>query len=512
LHAAECGELYDLDYDASQARQEVTGLYPASLSDLFDRWRNLQSEQAHLLALQDKVYKATGGKIVIRGQELDSSNLPDAIARANQDLQQVQTAIWEEDKKCRSVHLAIAGAISPAWKDYLRGLIAVLHWAEHTANDLDDGYGAYRNVLMVITVDGKVSKRERKRLLSVGKELYSVLATIHASKEQVQLDQSLLELLQADSWARMLEDFTFPAPTMDNLSEWASAIDSWVDHTGHALHAVANVTLEKLLLSEALLRAHIEDQRELLSPPASSQVPDEYPVRLPGQHRERQKRLQFWDRYKIGDGLGPSLARVLTAGSIVGSVLAAGSYAGSTSNISIFNGLARTVVVRMANERITVAPHAAVLAQVNLDEVKTIETSTPEGELVETFSPQQAGHLQHYVYNVAGASPLVEWTVVYGNAEKRPPRFLGAPTWTTSSVDVFFEEPPKSVRTKHGGATRDVLSGAIEDEPEAVLKLVRQDAERERMIAAHVRWDDVADPYAAAWKTLSEQGSEHQVD
>jgi len=63
------------------------------------------------------------------------------------------------------------------------------------------------------------------------------------------------------------------------------------------------------------------------------------------------------------------------------------------------------------------------------------------------------------VFNVASAGPLVEWTQTYGSATGREERYLGVPRWFTNKADVFFAEPPESIRSRTGGTTRDVLSG-----------------------------------------------------
>jgi hypothetical protein len=225
---------------------------------------------------------------------------------------------------------------------------------------------------------------------------------------------------------------------------------------------------------------------------------------LPGQERKRQTRLGLWDRFQTANGFVPAFARLLVAGAIVGAVLGFGGVAGTTSMLTVYNGLGTTVKVSAGDQQLSLAPFSARQIEVRLDEKTTIESCAADGSVIERFTPSLSGHAQRYVYNVAGAGPLVEWTAVYGSASERPPRPLGAPRWLTSSADVLFTEPPKSVKTKGGGATRSVLTGLGDGPPTEVLKLVKSDVERKRIIGAHARWDQGNVRYTTEWRAMAE--------
>jgi hypothetical protein len=55
----------------------------------------------------------------------------------------------------------------------------------------------------------------------------------------------------------------------------------------------------------------------------------------------------------------------------------------------------------------------------------------------------------HSVYNVAGASVLVEWTASYGSAGAMPERVVGPVRWTTTDASFIFEEPPEQISTSY---------------------------------------------------------------
>jgi len=128
-----------------------------------------------------------------------------------------------------------------------------------------------------------------------------------------------------------------------------------------------------------------------------------------------------------------------------------------------------------------------------------VETRTAQGQLIERFDTDVGHGFGQFVYNVGGAAPLVEWTAAYGNASQRSERRLGATRWISSSADVLFGEPPRSISTKGGGGTRDVLSGAGNEPPGRQLSLLAGVVEQQRVAALHARWDALDSRYAGQW-------------
>ena len=107
---------------------------------------------------------------------------------------------------------------------------------------------------------------------------------------------------------------------------------------------------------------------------------------------------------------------------------------------------------------------------------------------------------RRYIYNVASAVPLYEWTAVYtpegaGNANPGngpSERQLGTQRWTTTSVDHVFEVPPERISTSSSsGATyRHVLSAASDASPWRQAEMVKDPADRSQLVMTHARWDD----------------------
>jgi hypothetical protein len=302
----------------------------------------------------------------------------------------------------------------------------------------------------------------------------------------------------------MLGELKLPEAGNENISDWLNVIDGWVNAAAGACAALSTACLEQLLCSENHI-ANALQQPETASPaPAASMVPGDYPIRLIGSERERQTKLGWWDRLKIADGPVFAGVRLLGACAIVGAVLGFSGSASQESDISVFNGLNQPVQVTLGEQHFMVAPYGSHNLAVRLDEKTELLAQTRTGQEIERFHPDLQGHSRHYVYNIAGASPLIEWTAAYGNATEVPPRKLGAPRWLAAGADVYFTEPPANISTKSGGGTRKVLSGAPANaDPQAVLKQLDDEQERRRVAATHVQWDAPDTSQISRWQALS---------
>jgi len=381
----------------------------------------------------------------------------------------------------------------------------VLHYSEHSLANLRDAEGVLSNVFAVVTADGKVSSGELKRLIASANVLHGVLEGIYMQRSTLHLDSSLCARLNITGWEEMLEEFRLGPATSDNINQWWQVIDGWVNAAAGVLYALNLATLEQLLQTEEEIASHLHEGTVPDQAPVPSRVPENYPTLLAGNERKRQTRLGLWDRFMVADGWLPGAARLLVAGGIVGAVLGFAGYTGTESTISIYNGLGTPVQVHIDNTKIGVAPFSATQVDIVTHKHVTIEAYAPGGRLIDSFRPVLADHAEHYVYNVASASPMVEWTAVYGITEKQPPRNLGAAHWFTSSVDLFFKEPPEQISTSSGGGERTVLSGWGDGDPDELLNHVKSKQEREQMILAHANWDKPDSPYAKKWQAIASE-------
>jgi len=502
-HASSADELYPPRPTISDLHQALAQLYPASLAQDLLQLRTLEEERGQLEALRDRVYRATGGTLVFRGAAVARGDLGRLIEQVAAETAAVRERIHAHDRQCRGAHLAAAAALGQGWDSYLIGLLQVLHYSEHSLADLQDAQGLLGNVVAVVTADGKVSSRELKRLIVTTNEVYRVLKTIHHDKHQLLLDSGLCARLQIESWAASLEDFTLPPADQNNINDWMNVIDGWVNSLAAQLANLCSATIEQLLSCETELATHLRERTTPAAAPQPSRVPPQYPVLLPGKERKRQKKLGWWDRFQIADGVPATLARLLVALTIVAVVLGAGSLSKVGTPITVYNGLGTLVTVSIGERQYSLMPFSSMTLHVELSDAPTVSARNGAGELIEEFRPQLGSYGAHQVYNVAGASPLVRWTASYGSAREEEPSYLGAPRWSQVNVDHYFSEPPESIRTKGSGSVRHVLSGAGDSAPDELLQLAANKEEARRIIELRARWDAENAAHRDTWKSYA---------
>ena len=320
LHADQVTELYD-DSSAESAEKLLGSLYPKSLTAALKELRDLEEELATLQALKDGFLKAAGGVIRHNGYEYKRKQLKGLIEEQKQRVAEKEAIVHGHDKKCRTAHLQAAKVLGEDWAEYLKGLMGVLHYSEHTLAEIHDVYGLLKNVTSVILADGKVSSGELKRLLKTGCEVCDVLRSIFKQTIYLRLDSSLLKRLEIESWQEGLGEFSLPYPSNENISEWMQAIDGWFGMMINAFSTLRRETLEQLLTTESYIGHKYKDKTAIPMEYGVSRIPDKYKRLLPGSERELQKRLDLWDRFQTADGFVGAFSRFTVAASIVGTVL-----------------------------------------------------------------------------------------------------------------------------------------------------------------------------------------------
>jgi hypothetical protein len=450
------------------------------------------------------VYKPTDGRIVFRGKEISRGDLPETIRKVREEEEKLRQRILAHDQRCRAAHLAAAEELGYSWRNYLVGLIELLHYAEHTLADLQDAHGLLSNVVAVVTADRRVTSSELKRLIATANELHAVLARIYEARSTLRLDEKLCEQLSVKGWEEILEEFKLPPADEGNINDWMEVIDGWVGATAGALSSLYGAALEQLLITEDMIGRHLQNSSNPEAAPAPSAAPSGYPAFLAGQERKRQKKLGLWDRFQTADGTLGTVSRLLVAGAFVGAVLGFSSFVGTYATLSIYNGLGTTVEVDIAEQHLRVGPLSSREIEIDAAWKGEVESRGPDDRLIERFDPQLDGITRHYVYSVAGAVPLVEWTASYGSAKERPPVMLGTQRWLWSSADYVLREPPDSIESSSGGGTRTVLSAPGDRSPDDILSIVENDAERIRLIKLHATWDQGNSDHSNRWRELAE--------
>ncbi|WP_217705437.1 M48 family metallopeptidase [Peristeroidobacter soli] len=501
-HSQNTAELYGVTLRDEHIIAELDSIYPDSLANQLEQLRSLEEEHSALRALKDGFLAAPGGIIRHRGKELRRADLQQAVDETQEELEKVRTAVLAHDKRCRSVHLSAAKQLGNGWEEYLRGLLAVLHYAEHNEANLDDAYGAMRNVLAVVTADGRVSGKERQRLINACADVHNALRHIYDDEGQkIRLDRTVLRRLKVDNWQVALGEFKLPLADENNLGDWIQAIDSWVASAMSALSALRQAALEQLLLVESQVARFVRTRLQPGAAPEPSFIPSQYPVFVPGHNeRPRQKKLDLWDRFHVADGLLPTLARLTVACGIIAAVLSVGTTVGSTI-VNIYNGLGRTVTVDVGGTSTRLTPFSHAKLTVSDREQYAIKTTAEGGQLIEQFQVEIPYGSHQSVYNIGGASLLVEWTATYGSVRAPQERVVGPVRWTTSNANFIFEEPPESISTsRHGdGGTRTVMGAFGHDSPSALLQVMKDERQIQNVVAMHAVWDSSDARHTVEW-------------
>ncbi|MCA9609353.1 MAG: M48 family metalloprotease, partial [Myxococcales bacterium] len=481
----------------------IDGLYPESLKEELERMLDLRQEKSLLEALQDGVLDAPGGVIRYRGREIPRKQLADVVEGVKAEHAAAEAKIIEHDRRVRSLHRAAAREVSPAWDAYRSSLVQLMHWADHVSANVRDAHGYLMHAVNIVLADGHVSASERRWLVSAANDLYGALEDIYRDREWVSVPERVEEE-GGDLWGELLErSFGLLPPHEQNIGDWLNIIDGWVFLTCLPLEKAVATSLELLLEAEDHVATCLRDETEPGPAPPSASVPDRYVSFVEGAHRERQKRLGWWDRFVTADGFVPGLLRLVVASAVLVPALALGSMALGDSTVHVYNGLAIPVEVSIGDREIRVGARDSVEVSIPSTDDVRITTRTSDGREVESFDAEVEHGWAHYAYNVAGAAPLVTWQAMYdvaggGNSEETS---IGAPRWLQTDADAIFRDPPSSVSvsSRSSRATRDVLTGVGDVPASVALGYVEDEAQRRAMIRAHLRFDPSSDRHLAEW-------------
>ena len=505
--------LCDPDAIAGDLTETLKSLYPEDLSRNLKVLGNLREELEVLEGIQEGSLSLNGAVIRHRDRQLERSELPEAIKELQSEILEAEQKILQHDSLCRGAHRLAARKIGGNWEQQLAALLALLHYADHTEAELLDVHGMLGNVVAVITADGHVSSGELTRLMAAARETYDALSLVYAQAEQVDLGQLTAAAMEAETWKAVLGEFELSAPSDENINSWMQVIDSWLGSTANCLATLKMATLEQLLEAESRVAQHFLEGTPPEAAPRPPSVPPGFTTRVTGTERKLQTRLDFWDRFQTATGFFPALLRFGVAASIIGSVIVAGYFTGGAS-ISVYNGLGTPVTVEVDNKVVHVGPNASRSLRLPRSGEVEVSAYDLDGTPIETFRADASQQFGRYVYNVAGASPLVQWTQVYGEGTDRPPVELGAPRWASTRADVLFEEPPLSVSVSDysRGAVRTVLEGFGDLNPFQQASMVEDQQQLSNMVSKHVEWDSPDSPLVALWLELAREVSGDNVD
>jgi Zn-dependent protease with chaperone function len=494
------GPLAPLNND--QLRDRIATLYAPAHGKALQQLQLLEDERATLDAARAGHLRASGNRVHWRDQVLDTARLGPVITTLDAEIAPLRQAVTQHDQECRTLHRLAARRSGAGWEALLEGQVALLHFCEHTEADLRDGYGLFVNVLQVVTADKRVSENELRRLIVAAGRVQQALVYIYDTAGSCVIDETVLAH-GGKPLSEALGKLGLSAPVQGNMDNWVRNAGDWVNHTCGALSQLRAATLEALLGNEDAVVARLDSTELAPAAPAPSQVPKGYPLLLPGQERKLQTKLGWWDRFQTADGWAAGAARASAAAAIVVGVLAFGMLTG-TATVSLYNGLAIPVRVTIDGNTVALEPLQSATIDVEPGSAHKVATHTADGELIESFDSERMTGRSHFTYNVAGATPMVQWSAVYGGATADPERQLGAQRWAATSADFVLKEPPESIQTqKHSnGGKRSVVTAVGEFSPQRQVGMVDDEGERVAMILAHARWDAPESRHLTTWLAM----------
>lgn len=477
----------------------LAALYPPEAGEWMVQLRRLEEEEGQLRALLEGRIDNQGRVLTWRGRDLSRKEWPGVLAKLSFEVRGLRRRLRQHDLDCRSQHLAVAAALGRGWKDHLLGLLDLLHYASHAEAALRQREMHLRVLTHRVAAGLNVGDRDRRKIVAAANELHNLMRRIEQQSGSLRLDDAMAEDLGSDNWTRMLGELKLVPATEYNIGDWLNASHGWVDQFADTCRVLAARALARLLTVESELVTAWHQGKDPGNAPFPSSAPTQRELRVEGDESIAVPEPTFWARFQAADGWLGGGARLLAAGAIVAGVLGFGHQA-MTAELLIYNGLMRTVEVKLDGQpALTLPPAAQRRVTMTADQGVKVETRTQRGELIEAFEARIDAPSSQQVYNVAAASALVEWTAIYGARKEQAPRPMGTPRWLQTEAQYLFEDPPSAMRTKSGGATASVLQAVPPNVLAQWSHLPGQAQGLTELSAVHARWDLASHPQTGLW-------------
>lgn len=501
-------------YNPSMQTDGLASLYPETLVDDLEDYTTLRDELFQLEAIQDKRLTQSGAALYHRGVQVSKNDLPEIIDGLKNEVHVAKRRLTDHDLRVRNAHVHMARSIGQAWPAYLKGLGKVVHYAEHTMEDLKDAYRAFTEVLQIVLADNKVTADEMQKVIGRGNSVQMIMQSMHSNKHMVLIDETIQEKL-GGTWPEKLEKLGLPRITQENINSWIPNSAGWVGSYLDSLHRLRSAALSALLKGEEEVQALYAQQGSKAAARAST-VAFDYKTFSPGSERKVTDKLSMWDKFVMSDGIVPSVAKFGIAASILGATVFAGGQAGM-SDLTIYNGLDIPVHVDVGHSSIDVPAHSTYPTHIRLTGESNISTHDKSGRLIEEFVPKTIGTSKHYVYNIASAAALYQYQVVYSSNTSADyddkGAALGTPRWTESNADYILEDAPESISSRSGHSRKKVLAAYSNILPTMLLGLVETQEDISNIVTAHTSWDPPGSSNVLQWISVADQlGMNELVD
>ncbi|WP_299551300.1 M48 family metallopeptidase [Seonamhaeicola sp.] len=479
-------------------------IYPKEIAEKIKNLREVEEEIAALLISESESLTLEKRRVWHRGNQIKRKDIPEVIKGLREEVKTVKAELGEHDALCRTLHYRAAEKINGGWDAYLKKLNSLVHYSEHSISNLNDVVKKFNNVLGIALADGNVSSSELVSILSVSDDYFYTLKRIYADSEKMNLDSRLLANMKVESYQSMFEEFKLTAPVKENINDWINVIGGWTSVALRALQKLRNESLELLLDTEASIKKALLNDESLSGVGMINGIPEKYKTLTPGSERHIQRKLKFWDRFAVGDGIVPSIAKFGIAGSILFAALFFANYTQKLP-FHIYNGLQTDVSIEIDGTTISLKPNATEAIQLHYGKTYQIETKTYEGESIEqeVFKfPERTA----MIYNAANGGVFIEHPVFYGYGNRTPKglndrTLLGARKFFPVKADYILEEPPTQISLPRGsmGERKEAVRGFSAESADNLITIVEDQEDFENIVKSHSMWDDSESKYLADW-------------
>lgn len=497
--------IYNMNIDTIDFASQFSLLYPESLQNQLEHLKNLDEEIEMLEGLNNKVLDANEGKINYRDREISRKDLPDVIAKAQKEAKVARDKINEHDKLCRNVHYAAAKKIGNGWREYLVSITTLIHYCEHTQRHIEALSRFYYETLAVTTKIRNISYSEMVPLLNAANDLHFAIEGVFTYGGSIKLSPHIIDKLGGKQFDEFLEPFELEKASQANINSWIGVVASWMNLALSALNTLREAALDELLLmEESIEKTTITPSITIEQAPSPIGISDVYSKYDPNKKREVTAKADMLSKFYSADGTLPTIGRLTVAGSIILFAVIFSANIGNSSLV-IYNGLPIDVIVHVDRKTINVGHNETSEIQIDNSRKLDIETTTVEGEPIESFKPQVSDYSRTYVYNIASGAMIYEWFVVYGDygMPAKNSILLGAQRWIEVKADYYFEEPPESISLEVGRSESKAVVSSYNIHPAEVANVISNEEDRNNFITIHSIWEKSTSPNINTWLTLA---------
>jgi len=501
-------DTYDMQTEMHELDQKFTELYHDSLQEHLTTLKKLEEEIALLEGINNKTLNATQGKkINYRNSQISRKDLPVAIAQAKREAKTEQDKIDGHNHLCRNVHYAAAQKMGKGWPEYLLSVARLVHYCEHNRKNIEVLTQYYYEVLDVTLKTKNRSESDILYLLNVANSLYSAIEPVYNKSVEIEVGQAIIDKMGGKKLEDHLEPLKLGAPRMDNINTWVGVVGGWVDLAIKGLTVMHEAALDELLLTEEYIKESYASTFPVKEAPEPIVIEEDYKKYNPNQKRTVNKKPDLFSRFYHGEGLGFTIARAGVAASVIFLAIFMSMSVGR-NKIVIYNGLPIDVKVRLDDHEVLVPYEERYETEVGSGSVD-IQTTTTDGEPIESFTAEMPNSSKNYVYNVANAGVMYTYSVTYGTSalyginSSNDFSMLGNPRWTEITADYYFREPPETIRMKSGSsATRSVL-GVFKGHPTEMAAALQAEGDLAAFVKSHAIHQKEDSPYILSWLGLA---------